>query len=152
MNGTAGQISATPASREFAVGIALSATTLLIQRSILTYSDGVASSNGTTGTTTTTITTGFRPRKITAFAVNNGSKVVSHGQWSNGNHHCAYRSVSVTDGTELFDTTKLCRSYDTFTTVGHTFAISNVTDTGFDLVDVATNNATQHLLYFIVEG
>ncbi len=150
---TAGTISNTPGTQEILVGIAISTTEILIQK-------GKFHASGTTtftASSTTTITTGFRPSKVTIYALGNETSVISisNGAWTVlGGNDCVYVGLkaSSTEASSAGTWSAAWRLVNGSGTEYHQGSVSNITDTAFDLVNVETTNGITANILWEAEG
>lgn len=149
LSGTPGLISHTPGTNEYQVGIAVSATTVVV-------SPGVRRASGVTSfttTTTTTITCGFRPSRVRVHAVSDsGNTSFSHGGWtaSNGNSCIWLVPAAASDGGT--DATKAWLVGNGSDVVTHRGVIDTVTETGFNLNNTEVSGPDGVYLSWEAEG
>lgn len=152
---TAGAISTTAGTQEILVGIAISATEIMIQK-------GRRTKNGTHSFTTTgtqAVTLGFRPSAVRVFAQSTHSSGViknSQGGWnSSGGNYCVYigddGTPATTVGTSSSEAWRISSDVSP-SFVGHAGTITTITDTGFTLSNTESGSASDIYLYWEAEG
>jgi len=142
-------IGTSPGTYEVLVGVAISETELLIQK-------GKRYASGTTtfsSTTSTTITTGFRPSKVTIFANNSSGNVStsasSQGGWTvAGGNDCAYVGGSTSGGVA----TTAWRVYESGAGTSHVGDVDTITDTGFNLNNTKAGSPSNASIMWMAEG
>lgn len=139
ISNTAGAISATPGTISFQIGVAKSSTELLMQRGIRV----VVGSLSFNSTTTQTITVGFRVSKILFFAVKS-SNDFSNSVWTPSTAYGVGISSSSAGYTGAW-------SVGTGGT-SHTGAVSNITETSFDVTNTKTGAPADVDIVYIAEG
>lgn len=134
---TAGSISHTASTTlVIRVGIAISATEILILQKGQKNVFGTASNACNTSDSTVTVTCGFRPRFIITSAICNSSgsgscnaaTMICNGGWSDSSG----QGWSGTDGGSVITTGNVCASNDGPDS-DRTITIQNITETGFDI-------------------
>lgn len=130
-----GTIGTSVGTYEILVGIAVSSTTIMIQKG-RRYASGVLTHDATGTTETTTITVGFRISKVHITAVSHEANIgnISQGGWTvHGGNDCVYLTV---DSSGTLDTSGSSNNAVYQVANGEDFSanISNITDTSFDIV------------------
>lgn len=154
LSDTVGTIQNSPGTYAVLVGIAISATELLIQK-------GSRSANGVntfSSTTTSAITCGFRPTKIrmVGYAVEPSANIYtgsSAGSWVNGIYACSYFSGD--DGSPAAVTGVSTSAILNIHARGNqyfTITITSVTDTGFTISCSESTDGTSLNFYWEAEG
>lgn len=147
-----GTIGTSLGTNEILVGIAISATQILIQKGSR-YASGSLSSTVTTLSSTSTVTTGFRASKISLFGGSSslfggGGDVPAYtsGKWSvAGGNDCL--SLALTTGYTANTTNILYFSDDSGDI--WTATISNITDTTFDVDFVGDASHGGGIMYIV---
>lgn len=148
-----GTIGTTPGTQEILVGIAISATEILIFRGKLRNS-GVTSF---ASTTTTTITVGFRVSRVRIHAICGGAlgvAVNSNGGWTHGGTNtCVFLHMNGAATVAGSDNTKAW-SVDQTTGASkkHAGVVNNITQTTFDLANTKTSTPDDVYIFWEVEG
>ena len=147
---TVGTIGTTPGTQEILVGVAISATELLIQKG----GRGANGAGSFSSTTTSVITTGFRPSRIrmNGFLVAVATNIyagMSVGSWVNGVYASAYFDPN--DGTPAAvagtSSSYILNMWD-FGTEKFRITITSVTDTGFTISCTETSDGdTMHFCW-----
>lgn len=146
-------IGTSPGTNEVLVGIAISTTELLIMKG-RRYACG---STSFSSTTTTAITTGFRPSKVTVYAIGDynggtGDRIFSSGGWAvSGGNECVYSADGSTLALRSVNKAWFVRE-DNSPQTDHQGTITTITDTGFTLDNVKTNSPGVVYLFWTAEG
>ncbi len=142
---SAGTVSTTAGTISLQVGRAETSSTLFIQV-------GKKITSGTTsftGTSTSTITVGFKPTKVTIYAMATGSDMRSMGGWTvNGGNN----SVYVNTGSPPASGTSANAWFIQDGVTNHTGNVVNVSSTGFSLANTETGSLANVDLFYEVEG
>lgn len=154
-----GTIGTSPGTYEVLVGIAISETALLIQKSTRRYHGTVTLTDaGNAGQVTdTAVTTGFRPSVIRAHGfINSPDAMIAHGTWLNGTYASIRVGVdesgaSSSNAAESSYILKLVAADGT--TVHWEITITSVTDTGLNIRATQQINAPSQLtVHYEIEG
>lgn len=141
-----GTIGTTPGTNEILVGIAVSATELLILKNRRVYTGALTLS----ATGNTTITCGFKASKISIFAlggVDNSNRGQSIGGYTvKGGNACIYFSVNGAANSSALSAYIVGAGITT-----HSGEITNITETSFRIDNTTTNAANNGYLYIIAE-
>jgi hypothetical protein len=133
VDSTAGAITATkPSTNAFAIGIAVSATQVLVFHDGLKIASGSASTSATSDVTTT-VTTGFRPRFI-IFTGEAGNATAANSGFGVGHYedNDGMRVLNIIGTTG--PTVSLRQNIQASATSNYwTITVQNITDTGFDV-------------------
>lgn len=160
LSDTAGAITSTPGTYPVMVGVAISPTQLLIMRGRRILS-GTAT---LTGTTTSSITTGFRPRKITIVATHNesghGDSSYSNGHYVDGNNRCMHiwsGGGDASENTQTFSDSGKAWHLSIASSAGsitHTITgvVDTITDTGFRLNQTISDGLESADIFWVAEG
>lgn len=147
-----GSIDTSPGDMEILVGIAVSTTELLIQKS-RRFKSGSTTFNSTS---TQVVTLGFRPSVVRIKAVlptnADGGNIHSDGSWSaSGGQRCV-RATNNDSGAAAADndTSNAWNTNTTLNTGGSRGTVTTITDTGFTLNNVRSQDTTY--LYWEAEG
>ena len=148
---TAGTIGTSPGTQEILVGVAISTTELLIQKGRRVASGSASFSS----TTTSAITLGFRPSRVTVYAVGgeNAWLSFSNGGWTaTGGNLCVYQFAALDSSglTQGSDT----NAWRTGKNAGnsHVGTVTSITDTGFTLSNTKSSSPAAVELFWVAEG
>lgn len=151
---TAGTIGTTVGTMETKVGMAISATELLIQKGTRVLTGTVTLS----ATGVTNITTGFKPSKVRIHASSASTLATektrySNGGWSQGGgNDCVYVGEGSSAEVQGGLVANAWYVYDSGPSVGHLGNVTNVTATGFDLSNTKAGAADNALIFWEAEG
>lgn len=130
LSDTAGAISTTPGTNEVLVGIAVSATQLLIIQNGLRVASGAFTPPS--GASDVTVTVGFRPRLIIIITKmsdgGNNSDVAAIGVYGDGHQH----NLSSTGSFTWSDNNYIAEN-NGFSSTTSAMNVTNITETGFDV-------------------
>lgn len=149
---TAGTIGTSPGTYEILVGVAISTTEILIMKGTRRAS-GVTSFNSTS---TTTITTGFRPSRVTIHAVGDGDiggQSHSHGSWDvYGNNKCVLADSDTGGSGTGSDSSYSWNIGRQGSGIAHRGVVDTITDTGFRLNNTQVGGSVTIYVYWEAEG
>ena len=148
LNDAVGTISTTTGTYSVQVGVAVSATELLIQKG-KRYASGATTFSAATDQD---ITVGFRPTRVTIFAMLSNGDSRSQGGWTVFGGNDALSHDGQVDGSPA--TAIQSAAWYTVNSAGNgqTGAISGVTDTGFTLDVSAVSTIQTAILFWTAEG